>query len=304
MCNFIRNVFAEVRCRSEKTVVLSVCIIPSFLLGFCFIAAAEPAIIMQINSFRNPDLDLTNRQRIGQQGLRLRADMKRTKIFFLLLALMAAGFGCATAEPRVERTTARPARAEEVLDRTTLHTAPNWNVAQRLIKEGADVNAKDRFGLTPLHTAVRASRKDVVEVLIAHGADVDARSDHGQTPLFWAVTQKNRQMAEWLIAHGAEIGAKDSYGMTPLHGAAYAGRAELVDLLISKGADLNAQSETNMTPLHCAAAAGRQDVVQLLIAAGADIGIKDNEGRDALDWAQSSSHTEIAELLRKRGARE
>jgi len=222
----------------------------------------------------------------------------------LALAFILAGTGCGTGESRFKRIGVRPKGPDAVLGRTTLHSAPNWSMAERLIREGADVNARDSFGMTPLHTAVRAGRHDVVEVLIARGADVNARSDRGQTPLFCAAAGESRQIAEHLIAHGADVNAKDNYGMTPLHGAAHAGRTELVELLISKGAEVNATCQTGMTPLHCAAAAGHEGAVRALLAAGADAGIKDNEGRTPLDWAESSGHTEIAELLRRQGAKE
>lgn len=196
---------------------------------------------------------------------------KQAALFCLALACMVAGTGCQTVGPGSKRVGHRPKGADAVLGRTTLHSAPNWTVAERLVREGADVNARDSFGMTPLHTAVRAGRNDVAEVLMTHGADVNARSDRGQTPLFfWAVTGEGKQMAEHLIAHGADVNARDNYGMTPLH---------------------------------CAAAAGHEGAVQVLLAAGADIDIKDNEGRSPLDWARNLGHTEIAELLVQQGAR-
>jgi len=229
-------------------------------------------------------MDLTGHKRENRAGARTRRRdslfapanvgsdwrMKCIELFYLALAFMVVGTGCETGESRSERVGLRPKGPDAVLGRTTLHSAPNWTVAERLIREGADVNARDRFGMTPLHTAVRAGRNDVVEVFMAHGADVNARSDRGQTPLFWAVAGEGKQMAERLIAHGADVNARDNYGMTPLH---------------------------------CAAAAGHEAAVRALLAAGADTGIKDNEGRCPLDWAKNLGHTEIAEVLRKHGVK-
>jgi len=194
---------------------------------------------------------------------------RKVQLHCLALALMVAGTGCLKGESRLKAVGLRPKQPDAVLGRTTLHSAPNWAVAERLIREGADVNARDSFGMTPLHTAARAGRNDVVEVLIARGADVNARSDRGQTPLFYAVVGEGKQMAEHLIAHGADVNAQDNYGMTPLH---------------------------------CAAAAGHREAVQVLLAAGANVDIKDNEGRTPLDLATGLGHTEIAELLAGQGA--
>ncbi len=202
-------------------------------------------------------------------GMSSASKTRQIQLYCLALAFMVAGTGCQKGESGAKAAAFRPKGPDAVLGRTTLHSAPNWAVAERLIREGADVNARDSFGMTPLHTAVRAGRNDVVEVLVAHGADVNARSDRGQTPLFCAVAAEGEQIAEHLIAHGADVNAKDNYGMTPLH---------------------------------CAAAAGHEEAVRVLLAAGADIGIKDNEGRSPLDLAKNLGHTEVAELLGKQGA--
>jgi len=87
----------------------------------------------------------------------------------MALLLMVAGLGCERKESDSIRVL--PTKVwGEALDRTLLHLAPNWKVAERLITRGADVNGKDSFGMTLLHTAVQASRKEIVELLLKHGA--------------------------------------------------------------------------------------------------------------------------------------
>ncbi len=166
--------------------------------------------------------------------------MKLIRLVYMALLLMVAVFGCKRKESDSESIRIKPSKVwGEALDRTLLHLAPNWKVAERLINEGADVNANDSFGMTPLHMAVIANRRDVVEVLVAHGTDINAQSHRGQTPLFWAVTKSRKDMAEWLITHGPDVNAQDNYGIKPLHSAAHAGRADLVELLITHGAGVN-----------------------------------------------------------------
>ena len=91
-----------------------------------------------------------------------------------------------------------------MLGRTLLHLAPNWGVAERLIAQGADVNAKDNFGMTPLHSAAHAGRMDMVELLIAKGADINATSNIGQTPLALAKAKGHTEISELLRKHDAK----------------------------------------------------------------------------------------------------
>jgi hypothetical protein len=70
---------------------------------------------------------------------------------------------------------------------TLLHTAAaNWNVAvaKFLVSRGADVNAADNWGWTPLHRAARDnSTVEVAKYLVSQGADVNVRNKGGATPL-------------------------------------------------------------------------------------------------------------------------
>ena len=57
----------------------------------------------------------------------------------------------------------------------------------KLLNEGADVNAADNEGLTPLHAAASRDSVDVVRILLDAGADINAQSNTGETPLYDAV---------------------------------------------------------------------------------------------------------------------
>ena len=125
----------------------------------------------------------------------------------------------------------------------------NIEAVKQHLAAGADVNAKDDWGKTPLYVAALGGHKEIAELLIAKGADVNAKGDGGVTTLQLAASRGHKELAELLIAEGAEINAKDEDGHTPLHQAALDGQKEIAELLIAEGADVNAQRADGDTPL-------------------------------------------------------
>ena len=81
--------------------------------------------------------------------------------------------------------------------------AGNIEAVKQHLAAGADVNAIDRRGWTPLHQA-----------------DVRKKRSGGWTPLHYAAYGGHKEIAELLIAEGADVNAKDEDGVTPLHEAA------------------------------------------------------------------------------------
>ena len=91
---------------------------------------------------------------------------------------------------------------------------------QAELDKGADLNAKDESGYTPLYGAVEKGHKEVVELLIAAGADVNVKDgEWGETPLHLAADKGHKEVAELLITAGADVNAKDGGGDTPLDAA-------------------------------------------------------------------------------------
>ena len=109
----------------------------------------------------------------------------------------------------------------------------NINKIKRLIASGADVNAKNENGQTPLHWAVLEDRIEMAKLLIASGADVGAKNKDGETPLHWAVDNDNIEIAKLLIDSGAKVNVKKRNGDTPLD---WADSQEMEALLIEHGA--------------------------------------------------------------------
>ena len=138
-----------------------------------------------------------------------------------------------------------------------------------VIARGADVNAKDDQGRTPLHMAAREGRGEIVSTLVSAGADVNAKQGNGWTALHIAATEGHSEVAWMLISAGADVNAKTRIGRTALHIAAAKGYGEVAWMLISAGADVNAKNNDGSTPLHIAEANGYTTIASYLISAGA-----------------------------------
>ena len=96
-------------------------------------------------------------------------------------------------------------------------------------------------GDTPLHQAVRLFEKDaafnkIVLALIDHGADLEARDNAGNTPLMCAAVYGNQAAAELLIDRGAKLDERNGMGYTALIWAGYWGKKDIATMLIRRGA--------------------------------------------------------------------
>lgn len=94
------------------------------------------------------------------------------------------------------------------------------------LQNGADCNAKDGWGRTPLHWAAENSNNPVeypksytaqiITALLSAGADINAFDKGGQTPLHRAVFTNHLHAVTIFLANGADMNARDYAGTTPL----------------------------------------------------------------------------------------
>lgn len=106
-----------------------------------------------------------------------------------------------------------------------------------LASQGVNVSCHVTDLLTPLHAVSRWSiNLDAARALLSWGADIEARDYLGYTPLRWAATQGRVEMIKLLVGRGADINTPDNYGFTPLYDATREGHEETARLLEQLGA--------------------------------------------------------------------
>ena len=183
----------------------------------------------------------------------------------------------------------------------------NKQIAEFLIKNGANPNERDRLNRTPLLMAVNMNEEEIAKLLIWQGANVSAESNYpedepgempSRTPLIMATRNGNYKMVKLLLENVADVNYKDEENRTALHYAAKLGKASIVDLLLKNDADICAMAEDNHhTPLMVATSFGNVDVVKLLLAHGANPFENNSLGHSAMDVANESDQKEIVEIF-------
>ncbi|MGQ0733897.1 MAG: ankyrin repeat domain-containing protein [Acidobacteriota bacterium] len=147
------------------------------------------------------------------------------------------------------------------------------STVRALVRDGADVNAPQGDGMTPLHWSALNADLDLMNVLLLAGATPELVTRvGGYTALHLAASRGHGAAVSRLLAAGSAPGTFTTTGAQALHLAAQAGSAEAVTALLDRGAEINAADKTHgRTPLVFAASRNRLEAMRVLVARGADL---------------------------------
>lgn len=194
----------------------------------------------------------------------------------------------------------------------------NIRVFRLLLTAGADVHAQDPDDRNVLHHLLITCSNvnvSVLTLMLSAGANPNAADAYGRTPLMLAMRQRGAyiNLASLLLAYGADVHARDQKGRSALHYLCLEMRhrtlnstPENVRALLAAGADVNARDNRGQTPLvrFCVKNGSDPAIVRMLLAAGADAHAPDNRGNRALDYVRCGDMEHGAEIERMLSAAE
>ena len=180
-----------------------------------------------------------------------------------------------------------------------------WDLAMDVLKEGADVNARDEKGRTPAFYCVEKGKYNILTNLDQspdgterRKVDLNAQDNSGMSLLHCAVKNKQDAIVTYLVrVRACTPKTQMKNGTSPVFDAAKSGTAEQVKLLLTFGADPNAATTSGLTALHQAAARGNLDMVKELVQAGAEVNAITKEGRTPIFYAAERGKASTVSFL-------
>ena len=221
----------------------------------------------------------------------------------------------------------RDADGNTALHRALMDSQTYGDKIAALIAAGADVNATNFAGQTPLHLAVEkiwswpynGGPDSGVMALLKAGANVNARDNEGNTPLHILATTDTsfrKEATQALLEAGANPNARDKQERTPAHlflsgNWPWSEASECIEMLAKSGADLSAKDQDGKTPLHYLAMLGgnsqsplffMHNISDIFIAAKVDFQARDNDGNTPLHIAAKTGTKDVYDWLIQHGA--
>ncbi|KAJ5774183.1 hypothetical protein N7457_009079 [Penicillium paradoxum] len=177
--------------------------------------------------------------------------------------------------------------------------------ARQALEDGADPNAKDEDGMTPIWIAACEEENiDLMKLLLEQKANPNFQDPlDGETPLYRAVIRRDLKRMELLLEHKADPNLQQHLWGSPLHRAAYSYDYEqIIDLLLENGANRNLRrSRDGATALYMAVEGAQVENAKRLFKDDSDLEVIDDCGRTLLHMAAISGEWAFFDLFWSRG---
>ncbi|XP_029348924.1 kinase D-interacting substrate of 220 kDa B isoform X2 [Echeneis naucrates] len=170
-------------------------------------------------------------------------------------------------------------------------------VVRELLENNANLEHRDMGGWTALMWAAYKGCTDVAKLLLEKGANPNITGQYSVYPIIWAAGRGHGEIVHLLLQHGAKVNCSDKYGTTSLIWAARKGHYESVMHLLANGADVDQEGANSMTALIVAVKGGYTEVVKELLKRNPNVNMTDKDGNTALAIAAKEGHTEIVQDL-------
>jgi uncharacterized protein len=179
----------------------------------------------------------------------------------------------------------------------------NAEAVRALIKEHADVNGPAADGSTALHWAVHWDDIGMVDLLLGSGAQVNAANDYGVTPVYLGCINRNSTIVARLLKAGADPTTALPSGETVLMACARTGDTASVQALLARGADANAKERLHQqTALMWAAAEKHPDTLKALLNAGARVESRSRIYTQTVSSTLATNRPDLAFTVRRGGS--
>lgn len=255
----------------------------SSIIGFGGDNASDITSILSMANVPDSDAQIHNIDKLPKQAIRVKHDPSKAPKW-----TPKRNMGQITDASRNALAAAVQQKNHKMIEQLLDHSVPANNTEYSLLREaiinhdleslrllllfGADPNAKDKDGASPLYTATGQSYFEAAQLLVKYGADANlSAGPYGETPLAITLTNDKAHFAQLFLQYGANPNTLMENGETAFTQSMNKYTpVDLVDFLLTYDAKPNTKNGRGESALFKAINAGRHDLVLRLLDHGAD----------------------------------
>jgi len=180
-------------------------------------------------------------------------------------------------------------------------------VLREFISSGADLDATDSRGRTPITLAAASGHYDAVALLVEHGADIDKQDQVQLNPFLIGCTTGDLTLVQMMLDAGTDLTRLTRFGGNGIMPASEKGYLEIVEELLGRTEiNVNHTNWVGWTALIEAVLLNdggprQQRIVQLLLEHGADPRMTDKYGVTPRELAARAGYAELARIIEAAG---